>query len=241
MNKNYINGIKINWNNVSLDAYEKNISTINKVNELIFNKPITFFVGENGSGKSTILETIAECYGLNKEGGSINYNFSTFNEKSNLVDASTIYKGYRKPEYSYFFRAETFFNVASKELEYSNGPGGISEHYHEKSHGESFYHLFSKLANTNGLFLLDEPEAALSPRKQLSLFSLIYESSCKGSQFIIISHSPVLLAIPNSEIYLFSNDGINKCKYEDTDSFKITKSFIDHKDIMIEELTKTLD
>lgn len=238
MNDNYIQGFKIDWNKISKNSYIKRISSLKNTDEFVFEKPITFFVGENGSGKSTLLEAIAESYGFNKEGGSKNYNFSTHIEPSELTDALTIYKGYKKPNYNYFFRAETFFNVASKEEEYAKNGGIKSEKYHEESHGESFLHLFDKLSKTKGVFLLDEPEAALSPSKQLSLFSMIYEAARLGSQFIIVSHSPILLGIPGAEIFSFDNQGLNKCKYEDTDSYKITSYFINHKEIMINELIK---
>lgn len=237
MNDNYIQGLRLELDKVDKDSYVRQIEAFNNVNELIFDSPITFFVGENGSGKSTLLEAIAESYGFNKEGGTRNYNFSTYEELPSK-DIITLFKGPRKTNYSYFFRAETFFNVASAEEEYSKAnPYKESEKYHSKSHGEGFLHLF-KSFDKNGLFLLDEPEAALSPQKQLALFSLIHESSNNGSQFIIISHSPILLGIPNATIYEFSDKGINKCKYEDTQSYNITKMFIEHRQSMIDELTK---
>lgn len=232
----FIEGFRIDHSQISKDSYVNRIESLKSIDEIKFKSPITFFVGENGSGKSTLLEAIAEAYGFNKEGGSKNYNFSTFKENSDLKDAIVLYKGYKKAQYSYFFRAETFFNVASMEVEYAKNSPTPSQEYHNKSHGEGFISLFKKLSESKGLYLMDEPEAALSPQKQLSLFSLIYDAASKGSQFIIISHSPILLAIPNSEIYSFDDNKIQKCKYEDTQSYKITKSFIEHKDLMIKEL-----
>ena len=236
-NNNYIQGFRIDWDLIPNYSYIKNIESINKIDELIFDSPITFFAGKNGSGKSTLLEAIAESYGFNKEGGSKNYNFSTYDEHSDLTPAITIYKGYSKATYNYFFRAETFFNVATKENEYSQTIGR-QEHYHEKSHGESFLQLFKNLCDAKGIFILDEPEAALSPEKQLILFSLIYDASKNGSQFIIATHSPILLGIPDSDIYLFTNEGINKCTYEETGSYKIISNFINHRETMVKELTK---
>lgn len=237
---NYIQGFRIDWNSVPEDSYIKTIESIRKIDEFRFDSPITFFAGENGSGKSSLLEAIAESYGFNKEGGSKNYNFSTYDEPSDLAPAITIYKGYSKANYNYFFRAETFFNVATKEIDYSisSNPNVESQRYHERSHGESFLHLFKNLCEAKGVFILDEPEAALSPDKQLTLFSLIYDASKNGSQFIIATHSPILLAIPNADIYSFTNEGLIKCKYEDTESYKIISNFINHKDIMVNELIK---
>ena len=232
----FLEGFKIEHGLIDDNSYIQNIKAINSINEFFFNSPITFFVGENGSGKSTLLEAIAESYGFNSEGGTKNNNFKTYDETNDLLSAITLYKGYKKPNYNYFFRAETFFNVATKEEEYSI-QDRIPEYYHKESHGEGFIHLFKNMSNARGLFLMDEPEAALSIARQLTLFSLIYEAAKKGSQFIIVTHSPILLAIPDADIFEL-NDSINKIDYEDTDSYKITSSFINHKDIMINELIK---
>lgn len=237
MSNLFIKGFRIEHDLLDINSYIHSIKALNNLNEFIFDSPITFFVGENGSGKSTLLEAIAESYGFNKEGGTKNYNFKTYDEASDLLKAIILYKGYKKPNYNYFFRAETFFNVASKEEEYSI-QDRIPEYYHKESHGEGFLHLFKNLSCAKGIFLMDEPEAALSPSRQLALFSLIYEAAKKGSQFIIVSHSPILLAIPDAKIYEFNDDGINIIKYEDTESYKIISSFINHKDVMVNELIK---
>ena len=233
----FIKGFRIEHNLLNKNSYVHNIKALSNLNEFIFDSSITFFVGENGSGKSTLLEAIAESYGFNKEGGTKNYNFKTYDEASDLLKAITLYKGYKKPNYNYFFRAETFFNVASKEEEYSI-QDRIPEYYHKESHGEGFLHLFKNLSNAKGIFLMDEPEAALSPSRQLALFSLIYEAAKKGSQFIIVSHSPILLGIPDAKIYEFNDDGVSRIKYEDTESYRIISSFVNHKDIMVNELIK---
>lgn len=238
LSDNYIQGLRINWDFIPKDSYTRNIKAINQLDEFFFEKKITFFVGENGSGKSTMLEAIADSYGFNHEGGTKNYNFKTFDDESDLLKGITLIKGPKKAEYSYFFRAETFFNIATKEKEYNDLSIHGSANFHSESHGESFLHLFTKLSNSKGIYLLDEPEAALSPSRQLSLFSLIDEASKDGSQFIIVSHSPILLGMPNADIYLFNDEGINKCAYEDTDSYKITSYFVNHKEVMIDELTK---
>ena len=189
------------------------------------NKPITFFVGENGSGKSTLLEAIAVAYGFNAEGGTKNYSFSTYNSHSELCEAMTISKGYRRPKFGYFLRAESFYNVATKEIDYSDDDHP-SKGYHQKSHGESFLAIAQDYMGADGVYIFDEPEAALSPQRQLTLLINIYRCAQEGAQFIIVSHSPILLGMPDAEIFSFDNGTIHPCQYEDTDSYVITKTFV---------------
>lgn len=144
-------------------------------------------------------------------------------------------RGYKKEKWGYFLRAESLYNVATKEEEYE---GMRSEKYHKKSHGESFLELTKNIFTPNGLYLLDEPEAALSPQRQLSLLIEIAECAKNGSQFIIVIHSPILLAIPDSTIYTFDNGPIHPCSYEDTNSYQITKMFINNKDDFLRRLLK---
>ncbi len=234
MNNLFINGITINWDEVNQYSYISEIESINTINELSFTSPITFFVGENGTGKSTLLEAIAIEAGFNPEGGSKNYRFSTYDSHSELCNALRLVRGYRKEKWGYFFRAESFYNVATQEKEY-NGEL-LSQRYHEKSHGESFLELTQNVLSPNGLYLLDEPEAALSPQRQLSLLIEISKCANNGSQFIIVTHSPILLGIPNASIYSFDDGPIHSCSYEDTDSYKIMKMFIENKDTLLRRL-----
>ena len=234
MNDLFITGIRINWDEIENNSYLKDIDSINQVNELKFTRNITFFVGENGSGKSTLLEAIAIATGFNPEGGSKNYNFSTYDSHSALYHSIQLIRGYKKEKRGYFLRAESFYNVATKE-EYE---GMWSEKYHEKSHGESFLELTKNIFTPNGLYLLDEPEAALFPQRQLSLLIEIAECAKNGSQFIIVTHSPILLAIPDSTIYTFDNGPIHPCSYEDTNSYQIMKMFINNKDDFLRRLLK---
>ena len=231
-----INGIKIDWNKVDRRSYLRNIPAIREIEHLSFTHPVTFFVGENGSGKSTLLEAIAIAYGFNPEGGTRNYSFSTYDSHSELCNAIRISRGIRRAGWGYFLRAESFYNVATKEEEYSQGPGGRPQHYHEKSHGESFLALIQDSFKANGLYLLDEPEAALSPQRQLTLLMEIDRCVKEESQFIVVTHSPILLSLPGAEILSFDDGKIHPCAYEETDSYQVTSLFINHREQILRRL-----
>ncbi|KAB1438196.1 AAA family ATPase [Candidatus Galacturonibacter soehngenii] len=242
MNKNFIQAITIDWNKISNNSYLKEIPSISQLEILNFDNEITYFVGENGTGKSTLLEAIAVAYGFNPEGGTINYNFSTYDDVSELSNAIKISKGIKRPKGGYFFRAESFFNVASKLEDYRDLTpkevfyeryGGKS--LHEQSHGESFLSFF-QTNEREGIYIMDEPEAALSPQRQLSLLIQISRMAKAGSQFIIATHSPILLGIPNGSIYSFDNEQINLCKYEETECYNVTKLFINDRESFIKRL-----
>lgn len=209
---------------------------------LSFSQPVTFFVGENGSGKSTLLEAIAAAWGFNPEGGSINFNFSTKETHSTLHRALLLRRGARRPRDGYFLRAESFYNVASEvdRLEEIAGPSLLNSYggrsLHEQSHGESFFALVTNRLGGNGLYLFDEPEAALSAVRQLALLSAIHELVKKGSQLLIATHSPILTAYPNAEIYALSEHGVQKTPYEQTEPYLITKRFLNAPDRMLREL-----
>lgn len=159
----FIKDIHIRWDDISERSYLKGIPAIASIDDLYFEKPVTFFVGENGSGKSTFLEAIAVAYGFNPEGGTKNYSFSTYDSHSELCKALKISKGYSKPKWGYFLRAESFYNVATKEEEYSKY-GGTPEFFHEKSHGECFLQVVKSNFGPNGIYILDEPELRYLPR-----------------------------------------------------------------------------
>ena len=231
MNEQFIQRISIDWNKVDKKSYLREIKTLQTLQEVVFNNSITFFTGENGSGKSTLLEAIAISYGFNPKKKKKNYSFSTYDSHSTLYKAITVSKGYRKPKWGYFFRAESFYNVATKEEEYST-----NAYYHQKSHGESFISLFQNQFKENSVYLLDEPEAALSPQNQLALLVEICECAKKGSQFIIATHSPILLAIPGAKIIKFDDGKMINCKYEDTESYKVTEMFINNRNQILNKL-----
>ena len=235
MNDLFIKGVLFEWNKISRGSYLRGIEALRDVNEIRFSKPVTLFVGENGTGKSTLLEAIAVAHGFNPEGGSRNYSFSTRDTHSELCDAIRIVKGYRKEKWGYFLRAESFYNVATQEEEYADDDHP-SEEYHNRSHGESFLKLMQKNNRSSGLYLMDEPEAALSPQRQLTLLMEIYQCACEGAQFIIATHSPILLGIPEAEIFCFDDGRIHTCSYEDTDSYQVTEMFINHRERLLRGL-----
>lgn len=235
MNDQFIQGITIDWNKIEESSYLRDIEAIRGLERLEFTKPITFFVGENGSGKSTLLEAIAVAYGFNPEGGTKNYMFSTYDSHSELCNAMRISKGYRKANWGYFLRAESFYNVATQEEEYAD-IAHPSEKYHEKSHGESFLEIAQSQLRANGVYIFDEPEAALSPQRQLTLLMEIYECVKRGSQFIIVTHSPILLGIPGAEIMTFDDGFIHSCEYEETDSYQVTEMFINNREQILGRL-----
>ena len=231
-----INGVIIDWNKIDRGSYLRDIPAFSGINRISFTHPVTFFVGENGSGKSPLLEAIAIAYGFNPEGGTRNYSFSTYDSHSELCSAIRLSKGIRHAGWGYFLRAESFYNVATKEEEYSRGPGGKPQHYHEKSHGESFLALAQNSFKANGLYLLDEPEAALSPQRQLTLLMEIDRCVKEESQFIIVTHSPILLGLPGAEILSFDEGRIHPCTYEETDSYQVTSMFVNHREQILRRL-----
>ena len=235
MDSKFIQSIWIEWDKIPDYSYLKKIKALNFEDKVVFNKNITFFVGENGTGKSTLLEAIAVAYGFNPEGGSLNYRFSTYDSHSELYHALRMSKGFQKPTYSYFLRAESFYNVASKEEEYSD-LDHPSKKYHEKSQGESFLALAQGRFRPGGLYLLDEPEAALSPQRQLTLLIEISRLAKQGAQFIIASHSPILLGIPDAQILSFDEGMIQECDYLDTDSYQVTEMFINNREYLLKRL-----
>lgn len=235
-NNLFIKSVKINWEEVSnKNIYPFNIRVIRNLKELRFNKNVTFLVGENGTGKSTILEAVAIKYGLNPEGGSSNFNFATFDSHSKLYEYLTITTSGNIPKTKYFLRAESFYNVAStiNNLNINDYYKGMD--FHGCSHGEAFLELMKTRFYENGFYILDEPEAALSPIKQMALLCLINDLASKGCQFIIATHSPILISYKRGEILDLDNN-LKKIEYKDTNIYKTYDLFLNNSDIMQEKL-----
>jgi predicted ATPase len=226
------------------DVFPFTLPAIRQLNVLPLHPQVTFFLGENGSGKSTLLEAIAVAYGLNPEGGSRGHSFATRRSHSPLGEWIRLAKQTTARD-AYFLRAESFYNVASdierldREAEGFGLPlidayGGKS--LHEQSHGESFFALFQNRLLGNGLYLLDEPEAALSPQRQLQFLSILHKYVLSGGQFIIATHSPILLAYPDACLYRFDAGGIRETAYTGTEHYRITRAFLNHPQAMLDEL-----
>lgn len=243
MNELYIRGI-LRKENAGDGSYVFALPVVKHLHQLNFTKRVTFFVGENGTGKSTLLEALALSCGFNAEGGTKNFNFATNETHSPLYRYLTVIKGVKRPQDGFFLRAESFYNVATEidrlnEIKTSQGPlinsyGGKS--LHNQSHGESFLALALNRFGGHGLYILDEPEAALSPSRQLTLLARIHELAKNDSQFIISTHSPILMAYPDADIYALDQGGINLTRYEDTEHYQVTKQFLDCPSRMLKYL-----
>jgi predicted ATPase len=233
--------------------YPFNLPAVRGLTTLPFHPKVTFLVGENGSGKSTLIEAIAVGCGLNAEGGSRNFNFATRASHSKLAESIRLAKAPARPGDRYFLRAESFYNVATEieRLDQDGGGPPIIDAYggkslHEQSHGESFFALFKNRFRDHGLYLLDEPEAALSPARQLQFLALLHDYVRRGGQFVIATHSPIIMAYPDARIYLLDRSGIREVAYTDTDHFLITRGFLSNPQrslsvLMGEEESAALD
>lgn len=220
----------------SWEEYPFSLPVVRNLETLRFHPDVTFLIGENGTGKSTLLEAIARILGFNAEGGTKNSLFSTRDTHSLLYDYIKAGRSFSVPKDGYFLRAESFYNVASymDEVDYLAGYGGRS--LHAQSHGESFLALLNHKFRGNGLYLLDEPEAALSPSRQLSALTILHRLVRSGSQFIIATHSPILMAYPHAQILLCSDTGIKQVEYEETDHYQIARDFLNHRETMLNVL-----
>lgn len=246
--KHYIRDVRLLRDKVpSFDEYPFSLPAVRGLDNINLHPAVTFLVGENGAGKSTLLEAIATAWGFNPEGGSRNFRFSTRSSHSNLGDCLRLVKGVRRPKDGFFLRAESFFNVATEierldddEGAFVTAPPVINSYgkrsLHEQSHGESFFSLLMNRFGGKGLYILDEPEAALSPSRQMAMLSRMHELVQNDSQFIIATHSPIIMAYPDAQIFALSQEGILKITYTETEHFRVTRDFLNSHEKMLQIL-----
>jgi len=226
------------------EMYPFNLPAVKELESIDFHDRVTYIIGENGVGKSTLLEAIAVAWGFNAEGGTLNFNFATAETHSPLHRHLRLIRGTARPKDGFFFRAESYYNVATAidELDQDSEPrtriidsyGGRS--LHEQSHGEAFFATFMHRFGSNGLFILDEPEAALSPVRQLAMLTRIHELARSGGQFIISTHSPLLMAYPHCRLYNLTAGGIQECGLEETEHYIVTREFLNNREQMLGRL-----
>jgi predicted ATPase len=221
----------------AFDRYPFDIPAIATLDTLDFSPGVTFLIGENGSGKSTLIEAVAILLGLNAEGGSQNFNTAFRPSESELHRFLVPVRGVRRPRRRFFLRAESLFNIAT-EVEQRGLMGYGWENLHERSHGEAFLWLLRERFDAEGLYILDEPEAALSPKRQLAMLSRIDSLVRTGSQLIIATHSPILMAYPHALLYVLDESGIHPTSYEDTEHYNITRDFLTARDSFLRRLVE---
>ncbi len=225
-------------------AYPFSIPAVAAADGLSFHPSVTYFVGENGSGKSTLLEGIAVAAGFNAEGGTTNFRFATRSSESTLGDALRLVRSARRPRTGFFLRAESLFNLATTIEALDREPalappivdsyGGRS--LHEQSHGESFMALALHRFGPQGLYILDEPEAALSPLRQMSMLRRVHDLARQGCQFIVATHAPIVLSYPGAWIYELGEHGLRRVEYDETSTVQVTRQFLGGRAAMLEEL-----
>ena len=220
--------------------YPFNLRAFSRGIELEFRSNVTFFVGENGSGKSTLLEAIAECCGFNPEGGNRDHHFASFAERSDLAQALRL-SWMPKVVEGFFMRAESFYNFATYIEQVSDMRAYGGKSLHEQSHGESFLALFVNRFE-QGIYILDEPEAALSPQRQLSFLKIIHDlEKPRHAQFLISTHSPIILSYPGAVLFSLDGDAIREIAYSDTDHYRVTKDFLNAPERFFRHLFSTSD
>lgn len=234
----FVRKVAVKWEHVPDRAkYPRSLPVFRDFDEILLNPNVTMFVGENGSGKSTLIEGVAEATGLNTEGGSSNHSFATTEHRSPVADSLRIIRGSRRPKTDFFLRGESFFNVASSYEEMGKiDPRAKFTDLHFSSHGEGFLRIIRERFGPNGLYFFDEPESALSPKSLLLLMQRMKELIGQGSQFIVATHSPILMAYPGATVYGLNELGIRPIDYRETSHYTITKQFLSDPEAAIREL-----
>lgn len=210
------------------DDYPFSLPAVRALPEIEFGQ-VTVFVGDNGTGKSTLVEALAVAAGFNAGGGSRNLQFETFATHSELASSLRL-RWTRRPAWGWFLRAETFYGMATH-IHRDNDPlwgvAALFPDLHHRSHGESFLTLIDSRMGVDGLYLLDEPESALSFHGQLKLLASMHDACADGAQYVIATHSPVLMAYPGAVIYEFDDDGVRRVDYDDVAVVGLWRSFLD--------------
>lgn len=215
--------------------YPFSIPAVARLGRLVFDPAVTLLVGENGSGKSTLIEALAIKCGFNPEGGSKNFTSSSRPSESALHEHLRLARGTRRERSGFFLRAETMFNVATEAEREGYGAYGWTE-LHERSHGEGFLWVLLHKFGPRGLYLLDEPESALSPQRQLTFLTRLHDLVRQGAQFVISTHSPIILAYPNATIYQLDEAGIKAVSYRETEHYQVTADFLKNPDLLLRQL-----
>ncbi len=235
LSEHYVLEIKLRRDKVpAFDRFPFSLPAISTLDALKLHPKVTFIVGENGSGKSTLLEATAIAFGLNPEGGTKNFRFSTRASHSSLHECLRLVKSAQRAKDSFFLRAESFFNVATEienlDAEPAPGPPVIDSYgghsLHEQSHGESFFALMNNRFGGKGFYILDEPEAALSPARQLAMLRRLHALVQDKSQFVVATHSPILMAYPDAWIYQITPRGFQRVTLQETDHFVVARRFL---------------
>ncbi len=241
-NDAFLRAVRLNREKVpSFENYPFSIPAIAHLDRLEFSPGLTIIIGENGVGKSTLIEAIAVKWGFNPEGGTKNFRFATKDTHSELKNYLVLEKGVKRPTDGFFLRAESFYSFASEVDNLERDDPGLLSWYggkslHQQSHGEAFLALLKNRLGGHGMYIFDEPEAALSPKRQLSVLVLIHDLLAQNSQCIIATHSPILMGYPDALIYEIGVEGIAKIDYEETDHFRVTRDFLNKRERMLRHL-----